>query len=73
MIDIINDLHDSLNNMIQMVNPSTISHSPCVLCQVFKEGVKECLTGKPHMRKPPNATLIGLANVSASTPIAQRS
>ncbi|XP_049288529.1 uncharacterized protein LOC125766531 [Anopheles funestus] len=44
VIDIINDLHDSLNNMIQMVNPSTISHSPCVLCQVFKEGVKECLT-----------------------------
>uniref|UniRef100_A0A182Q881 BTB domain-containing protein n=1 Tax=Anopheles farauti TaxID=69004 RepID=A0A182Q881_9DIPT len=44
VIDIINDLHDSLNNMIQMVNPNTISHSPCVLCQVFKEGVKECLT-----------------------------
>uniref|UniRef100_A0A182N0W2 BTB domain-containing protein n=1 Tax=Anopheles dirus TaxID=7168 RepID=A0A182N0W2_9DIPT len=44
VIDIINDLHDSLNNMIQLVNPGTISHSPCVLCQVFKEGVKECLT-----------------------------
>ncbi|XP_058127518.1 uncharacterized protein LOC131291239 [Anopheles ziemanni] len=44
VIDIINDLHDSLNHLIQMVNPGTISHSPCVLCQVFKEGVKECLT-----------------------------
>uniref|UniRef100_A0A182JMU1 BTB domain-containing protein n=1 Tax=Anopheles atroparvus TaxID=41427 RepID=A0A182JMU1_ANOAO len=44
VIDIINDLHDSLNHLIQTVNPGTISHSPCVLCQVFKEGVKECLT-----------------------------
>ncbi|KAL1404193.1 hypothetical protein pipiens_019011 [Culex pipiens pipiens] len=43
VIDIITDLHDSLNNMIQMVNPNTISHSPCVLCQIFKEGFKESL------------------------------
>lgn len=38
-------MHDSLNNMIQMVNPNTISHSPCVLCQIFKEGFKESLIG----------------------------
>ncbi|XP_055617390.1 uncharacterized protein LOC129762851 [Toxorhynchites rutilus septentrionalis] len=44
VIDIVTDLHDSLNHMIQMVNPNTISHSPCVLCQVFKEGFKETLT-----------------------------
>ncbi|XP_055601427.1 uncharacterized protein LOC129750379 [Uranotaenia lowii] len=43
VIDIVSDLHDSLNHMIQMVNPNTISHSPCVLCQVFKEGFKETL------------------------------
>lgn len=46
VIDIITDLHDSLNNMIQMVNPNTISHSPCVLCQIFKEGFKESLIGE---------------------------
>lgn len=48
VIDIVTDLHDSLNHMIQMVNPSTISHSPCVLCQVFKEGFKETLTGSSY-------------------------
>ncbi|XP_058444020.1 uncharacterized protein LOC131425830 [Malaya genurostris] len=44
VIDVVSDLHESLNFMIQMVNPNTISHSPCVLCQVFKEGFKETLT-----------------------------
>nr|XP_029717691.1 uncharacterized protein LOC115260678 [Aedes albopictus] len=43
VIDVVSDLHDSLNHVIQMVNPSTISHSPCVLCQIFKEGFKESL------------------------------
>ncbi|XP_053699216.1 uncharacterized protein LOC128746197 [Sabethes cyaneus] len=44
VIDIVSDLHESLNHMIQMVNPNTLSHSPCVLCLVFKEGFKETLT-----------------------------
>ncbi|XP_052872917.1 uncharacterized protein LOC128278266 [Anopheles cruzii] len=44
VIDIINDLHDSLNHLVQLMHPGSISRSPCVLCQVFKEGVKETLT-----------------------------
>ncbi|XP_055546545.1 uncharacterized protein LOC129730922 [Wyeomyia smithii] len=44
VIDVVSDLHESLNHMIQMVNPNTLSHSPCILCQVFKEGFKETLT-----------------------------
>ncbi|XP_050099037.1 uncharacterized protein LOC126579612 isoform X2 [Anopheles aquasalis] len=43
VVDIISDLHASLNHLIQLVNPGSISRSPCVLCQVFKEGVKETL------------------------------
>jgi hypothetical protein len=44
VINIIADLHTSLNRIIQMINPSTIAHDPCSLFQAFKECVKEIAT-----------------------------
>lgn len=45
VIDVIMDMHSCLNRMIQSINPAITSHNSIVLCQIFKQGIRESAIG----------------------------
>lgn len=40
------DMHSCLNRMIQSICPSITSHNSLVLCQIFKQGIREAAIGE---------------------------
>lgn len=58
------DMHACLNRLIQSINPILISHNSAILCQIFKQGVREAAIGCAKLLQFCNIFVKDAANLS---------